>query len=188
MTKRETSGVVVAAWLALGSALSCGGGPPPESAADVESEAGESEAPDSAASDASGEAEGDTSADKPADESKAPASGAASSDDVREVLQLVVEDEALNPYLHLELPKRFPLKVSGSAYPKGIEVTKATEPVLFVAEAKKDEAVLVFTEIDVGSDTATVRYRYDIEGVRGSATLVKKNGHWELKSSRVTER
>ena len=49
------------------------------------------------------------------------------------------------------------------------------------------DAVLVFTEIDVQGDKATVRYRYDVEGIRATVTLSKNSHGWELKNSRLVE-
>ena len=55
------------------------------------------------------------------------------------------------------------------------------------APKSKKDPVLVVTEIDVQGDKATVRYRYDIEGIRGTVTLAKSPHGWELKNSRVVE-
>jgi hypothetical protein len=109
--------------------------------------------------------------------------------DVQEVLQLVIDDEALTPYLHLEQPDRFPLRVATRNLPKGIELVKASKPVVLVDDPEADKKpTLVFTEVDVKKDTASVRYRYDVEGVRGACTLERRDGHWNLKKSRVAER
>jgi hypothetical protein len=117
------------------------------------------------------------------------ASAEATPEDVRVVLQLVIDDEALTPYLHLEEPSRFPVRISGAALPPGVQLEKAGKPVEVVGgEDSKEKPVLVFTTVEVKGDSATVRYRYDIEGVRGSATLARRDGRWELVNSRVTER
>jgi hypothetical protein len=142
---------------------------------------GSEEAPSS--SEASESAEG--SAEKPASggESK---DAPASADDLRTVLQLVIDDESLDPFLHLDQPGRFPLAVSGPNLPDGL--TKSTKPVKIVeGTGSKKEAVLAFTKIEVQGKHATVQYRYDIEGVRGSATLDKKEHGWELTRSKVVE-
>jgi hypothetical protein len=109
--------------------------------------------------------------------------------DVQEVLQLVIDDEALDPYLHLEQPDRFPLRVATRNLPKGIELVKASKPVVLVDDPEADKKpTLVFTEVDVKKDTASVRYRYDVEGVRGACSLERRDGRWNLKKSRVAER
>jgi len=124
--------------------------------------------------------------------SKAPASNSAGapdrSADLQTVLQLVIDDEALTPYLHLEQPDRFPLRIAGRDLPAGIALTKATQPVIVIADPSKEKKpVLVFTEISVNGDEASVRYRYDVEKVRGSSSLRRKAHGWELSRSRVTE-
>ena len=111
-----------------------------------------------------------------------------SKDDTTAVLELVVNDPELDPYLKLGEPGRFPLKISGSSLPSGLKLVKSTEPEQIVTGPNdKKDAVLVFTEIEVSGKKASVRYRYDIEGIRGSANLEKGEYGWELKNSRVVE-
>jgi hypothetical protein len=155
----------------------CGGGaPPPESAEAASGDA--AAAPSEAATD-----EG-----KPAAESEKPASAPASDDDVSAILQLVVDDPELDSHLHLGEPGRFPLKIAGDKLPSGLKLVKATEPVKVSEPPKsKKDAVLVFTDIDIQGDKATVRYRYDIEGIRATVTLAKTPHGWELKNSRLVE-
>jgi hypothetical protein len=120
----------------------------------------------------------------------APAAGgpAASDEDVRAILQLVIDDPELDQHLHLGEAGRFPLQLAGEGLPGGLKLVKATEPVKLVTGPKsKKDAVLVVTELDVQGDKATVRYRYDVEGVRGTASLSKTAHGWELKNSRLVE-
>lgn len=156
----------------------CGGGAPrPENAESVSGDAAAA-APSEAATDES----------KPAGESDKPASAPASDDDVSAILQLVVDDPELDSHLHLGEPGRFPLKVAGEKLPSGLKLVKATEPVKVSEPPKsKKDAVLVFTEIEIQGDKATVRYRYDIEGIRATVTLAKTPHGWELKNSRLVE-
>ena len=113
---------------------------------------------------------------------------AQSADDATAILELVVNDPELDPYLKLGEPGRFPLKISGSALPSGLKLVKNNEPVQVVAAPKdKKDAVLVVTEVDISGKKASVRYRYDIEGIRGSANLTKGQYGWELTNSRIVE-
>jgi hypothetical protein len=163
-----------ATWLGLAVfAAACGGAaPPPESPAP----------PSAAPSDSAAEPE------KPS-EAAPQAAPAASEADVSAVLQLVVEDPELDKYLHLGEPGRFPLQLSGEKLPPGLKLVKATEPVKVVDGPKsKKDAVLVITELDVAGDKANVRYRYDVEGIRGTVTLARSAHGWELKNSRIVER
>jgi hypothetical protein len=100
----------------------------------------------------------------------------------------VIDDPELDSHLHLGEPGRFPLKIAGEKLPSGLKLVKATEPVKVSEppQSKKD-AVLVFTEIDIQGDKATVRYRYDVEGIRATVTLAKSSHGWELKNSRLVE-
>jgi hypothetical protein len=177
-------------------ALACGGPAAPATSPGAPSEEADGKAPVSAAGDeASAKPDAPDAADKPASSASAPASD----DDVTAILHLVVDDPELDVYLHTGDPGRFPLKLSGDKLPSGLKLVKATKPVEIVDGPKtKKDAVLAITEIDVQGDKATVRYRYDIEGIRGTVTLAraphtKRVGatsdaaHWELKNSRVVE-
>jgi hypothetical protein len=109
-------------------------------------------------------------------------------DDVHAVLQLTVDDTELDQYLKLGEPGRFPLKISGSAVPQNIELVKATKPVVVTGPpSSKKDAVLVITDIDIKGSEASVSYRYDIEGIRGTAYLKKTPHGWELTRSRIVE-
>ena len=167
--------------------VACGSSKPADSAddaADSQADVAETEgAADMATADESSE---------PAAEAEPQSAPVAASDaDLKTILQLVLDDDALQPYLHLEEPDRMPLKVHGEMLPSGLELTMARKPVQYVdatvAEDKK-KAVLVFTAIEVQGDKANIAYRYDVEKVRGSATVVKSDGAWTLHKSRISER
>ncbi len=133
-------------------------------------------------------ASADSPAEKPA-EAAAPASVEASEADVTAILQLVVDDPELDKYLRVGEKGRFPLQLAGEKLPSSLKVVKSTEPVKVVEGPKsKSDAVLVITELDVQGDKASVRYRYDVEAIRGTVTFARSAHGWELKSSRVVER
>jgi hypothetical protein len=135
-----------------------------------------------------GAAESSETSESTAAEATAPASsgGDLSAADLSAALQLVLDDEAVQPYLKLEEPGRFPLKVGGEL-PSGLNLVKGTKPVIFIAPGATDKAALVFTSIEIGSDKVSVRFHFDVEGIRGAATIEKHEGRWEIKNSRVTE-
>jgi hypothetical protein len=169
-------------WLVFSafSLLACGPGAPAKSPDDASQEA--------PAKDQAPAADTDTPAAEKGPEKAKESSGPASNQDVQTVLQLVIDDEALEPYLHLDKPDRFPFRVGGSDLPQGLELTKATKPVVFVADpASEKKPVLVFTEVKIDGDEASVRYRYDVEKVRGSSSLKRRDGRWVLIRSRLTE-
>lgn len=169
--------------LILSLASACGG--PAEPAASPEPAAEGAEAAPAADEGGSDAAKAGGGGD--AEKSLASA-GPASDDDINAILQLVVDDPELDTHLHLGEAGRFPLQISGEGLPGSLKIVKATEPVKVVAGPKsKKDAVLVITEMSVQGDKATVRYRYDVEGVRGTVTLAKTPHGWELKNSRLVE-
>ena len=172
--------------------VGCGAKEPAKSAANAETQASTAEAkqdPAPAPATPAGTLKqpGSTPGSTPASASTAAAP--ASANDLRDVLQAVIDDEALTPYLHLEQPNRFLLRVSGRDLPKDLALVKATKPVVLVDDPSKEpkKPVFVFTEIEIKGEEATVRYKYDIEKVRGSATLYKLYGRWTVKQSHVAE-
>lgn len=164
----------------LAALSACGGSTPPAESA----EPAAAEAAPSAAESGAEEA-------KPAEssgEAKASSAASASEDDVSAILQLVVDDPELDSHLHLGEPGRFPLRIAGDKLPSGLKIVKATEPVKLSEPPKsKKDAVLVVTELEIQGDKATVRYRYDVEGIRATVTLAKTPHGWELKNSRLVE-
>lgn len=113
---------------------------------------------------------------------------AAQSDDTQAVLQLTIDDAELDPYLKLGEPGRFPLKLAGSSVPSGVQLTKSSKPVeLLQGPVKKEDPVLLITSLEIQGSNATVSYRYDVEGIRGTATLKKGASGWELLRSRIVE-
>ncbi len=118
-----------------------------------------------------------------------PSDEPASREDLEQALQVVIQDDALLNELKLGEPGRFPLKISGNSVASGMQLQAHTEAVEVVGDVAnpKEEPVLVFTDIDLNAKQGRFKYRYDIEGVRGTSYVFKNEaGVWELKSSRVS--
>src|SRR5262245_42416422 len=112
--------------------LGCGSKEPAKSASNVETESPKTETK------AETKAEAPPAArPKQAAPAAAP-SGPASAEDLREVLQAVIDDDALTPYLHLEQRGRFPLHLAGRGVPKDLQLTKMTKPVVIDDEGSRD--------------------------------------------------
>ena len=169
-------GWLVCAWL-----VGCGGGATPEPATASEPPA-ETEAAKSESDDAPSKA-------APAKEAAADEASPQAAEGLDVILQRVIEDEELDKVLHLDKPGRFPFKVAGKDLPSGLSLTKGTKPVSVVSEPSgKKEPVLVFTSIEISGKDAVVAYRWDVEGIKGTARLTKGPQGWELTSSRLVER
>jgi hypothetical protein len=171
--------------------IACGGSatPEPKSPEPAEASAAESAPKDDASKSESAPDEGaKASSDSPKSEDTSSQGKGTSEDELKTVLQLVIEDAELDKYLKLTEPGRFPLKMMGKDVPSGIALMKSGQPVkVFTGEPTKKDAVLVITNIEVASPDATVGYRYDAEGIIGTAHLKKASYGWELKSSRIVE-
>ncbi|HEX7671830.1 MAG TPA: hypothetical protein VF395_19685 [Polyangiaceae bacterium] len=183
MTRAGSARVVVVG-VACFAAVGCGGSSPPK-AASPDDETTSMEAPAAPA-----ESEGKSKA--PEESPKAPESSSAesptSADELGSILQRVIEDDELDKYLKLTLPGRFPLKISGADLPSGLSLTKGNQPVQVVSTpSSKKDAILVITTVEITGKDATIAYRYDVEGIRGTARLKKGERGWELKNSRIVE-
>lgn len=131
-------------------------------------------------------AEGESTATDTQSASTAPAS----EEDLKQALQVVIQDESLLSELKLGEPGRFPLKIAGQSLSSGLELKAHSEAVEVVSAPAdpKSVAVLIFTNIDITNSQGTFKYRYDVEGMRGTSYVEKNDqGVWELKSSRVSE-
>ena len=164
-------------WIGL-LVLACGGGMPPDKAQSTA---------DPGSPEPTSEAESDP-AERGATATSGASQSAATPEDMQKVLQLVIDDEALQPFLRLGEPGRFPFKISGVELTGGLSLSKGPEPVEIIDTPQSGDAVLVFTEIEITANQAWVSYRYDIEGVRGSASLERTEYGWALTNSRVVER
>ena len=168
--------------------IACGGAATPKAEAPEPAKESAPKQEEQASSDDTKPSGGSKSDDSSSDSSSGSSSTGTSTDELKTVMQLVIEDAELDKYLHLEEPGRFPLKIAGKELPSGIALTKAGQPVKVVdGEPAKKDAVLVITKIEIAAPDATVGYRFDIEGVVGTAHLKKASYGWELKSSRIVE-
>lgn len=199
-----TAVAAVGTW-ALVMLSACGGGTPapeaPESGGVTDSDPSQHQATgdDGAKDPASGADEADlppgasdapAKGDAPAAKDDAPASDAPLTDaDYRDIMQQVLSDPALDQFFHLNKPGRLPLKVSGPGLPKKLAVVKGSYDIQIVDGPKnKKDAVLVFTKIERDGNSVKLRYEYDVEGVRGSATVYDKGGTWRLGANRLYEK
>ncbi len=105
------------------------------------------------------------------------------------MLQQLLDDPDLEQYLHLNKAGRLPLKISGPDLPEKLKLHKGGYDVKIVEEPKSaKEAVLVLTKIERDGSQVRLRYRFDVEGIRGSALVFEKGGTWRLRSNRVIEK
>lgn len=107
------------------------------------------------------------------------------SDATRQICQLTIDLPDLQQYYH----NRKPLYVVKNASLDDVSLTKFGEPVKFIGAseaAEKKTPAIEFTSIKIDDKTATVEFRYAIEGIRGKAEF-KFTDKWEVVSSDISE-
>jgi hypothetical protein len=168
-------------------ACACGASP----AADPETPEGPSESAEAPPGDeSSSEQSGETSAPgSEASPSSEATSGELGEDDVEAVLEQLLEDPGLDRYLHLDQRGRLPLKISGPGVPAKLKIIKGSHEVKVVdGPSSAKDPVLVFTKIERDGESVRLRYQYDVEGIKGSAVVFRKEGVWRLGANRVIEK
>jgi len=112
------------------------------------------------------------------------------SSDLQQIIQLIIDSDKLAPYYHeKEIADRKPLKIVENKWLKNakLSLTKFNSEVEFISDEKKGLAYLVFDEIKINAENASVRFRYPIEGIRGDAVLEKHDDKWILKKISIVE-
>lgn len=113
-----------------------------------------------------------------------------SKDATGQICQLTIDLPNLQQYYHSDKPGRKPLYVVKNANIKDdISLTKFGEAVKFISAeeaADKKVAALEFTSIKIADKTATVEFRYAVEGIRGTVEF-KFTDKWEVASSNISE-
>lgn len=133
--------------------------------------------------------EPDMDPDEDAEQADEGSSEPASPEDFRAALQVVIQDDALQTAMNLTEPGRFPIKIAGRDIPSDVKLEAGTEAVEVVQEPEdpKTQPVLVFQKIEISPTRGSFKYRYDVEGIRGTSTVKNQNGVWELKASRISK-
>lgn len=111
--------------------------------------------------------------------------------DNAQIFQLVIDIPEMNGFYHVDqLPDRTPLKIlrSDLALPE-FNLVKFGVPVEYVSSTEVAEGIPIFefTSIEITEDSAEVEFRYLVEGVKGTVTLVKSDSHWEVSDKSIVE-
>ncbi|HSK73697.1 MAG TPA: hypothetical protein VK892_18510 [Pyrinomonadaceae bacterium] len=110
--------------------------------------------------------------------------------DVQQISQLTLDLPKLQQYYHSDKPGRKPLNiVKNEVLKDDVSLTKFGEPVKFISAdeaAEKKIPAIEFTSIKINDKTATVEFRYAVEGIRGKAEF-KFTDKWEVVSSSIVE-
>jgi hypothetical protein len=121
-------------------------------------------------------------------------STAQTDEDKRAVLQQCLDLVQLQEYFHSsEHPaERLPVIVKSNGKIPVVKLTKFGQDVRFMTEseltADGKTAFVEFTRFEIAADSATIMYRYNIEGVMMTVLLKKVKGTWTITDSKLVER
>jgi hypothetical protein len=113
--------------------------------------------------------------------------------DKQEIVQQCIDLELLQLYYHeTEVEGRIPLVIlDNGIIPADLKLTKFGQSVLFMRKEdifnKNIKAFLSFDEFIITTNSAKIRFRYDIEGVRVNVEMEKKDSKWIIKTSDLFE-
>ncbi|HBZ54645.1 MAG TPA: hypothetical protein DEO88_04490 [Syntrophobacteraceae bacterium] len=113
--------------------------------------------------------------------------------DLGPILQLVIDLDKLQPYYHADtIVERKPLRIlRNEVIPSDVPLKKFGQPVSFISSDQaggRKVPYLEFTQINMAGETATVTFRYLVEGLAGNVQLHRTPEGWKVESSQITER
>lgn len=112
--------------------------------------------------------------------------------DLTKIIQLVIDLPALERYYHVDtVADRKPLFIlKNEVLAETISLSKFGETVNFAScdEIKEvNKPYLEFATLEVKEDTATVVFRYRVEGIEGRLLLSKQSGEWMVQKQELVE-
>ena len=109
-------------------------------------------------------------------------------DSKQTLCQMTIDLPALEGYFHPTAPNRKPLLVLKNNQVENLSLEKFGEPVKFVsADQAKGLPVFEFTSVEVKDTTASVSFKYAVEGIKGKVNFKKDGDSWKVESKEVTE-
>ncbi len=112
--------------------------------------------------------------------------------DKKEVMQLCLDLPGLQPYFHADQAGRLPVIIKNNGKVPQASLIKFEQAVLFMTpediDAKGIQTALEFMRFEVTAESATVMYRYNIEGLMVTVLMKKVKGIWSVTDSKLVER
>lgn len=113
-------------------------------------------------------------------------------EDKRQILQQCIDLPALQSHYHPEKPGRSPLIIESSDKVSPMRLTLFGLPVQFMTEdelsSSGKEAYIDFSRFEITGESATVVFRYRVEGIMMTVLLKKSGGQWTVTESKLVER
>jgi hypothetical protein len=107
--------------------------------------------------------------------------------DICDLVQLAVDFEQLQKFLHPDVEGREELCITGLMISKEIEIFNNGKYVRVVESLEECDNVIRFDTINIDSDSANMVFFYPIEGVRGKIGFELVNNNWAIVSSEIAE-
>jgi hypothetical protein len=110
------------------------------------------------------------------------------SDTKQTLCQMTLDLPALDGFFHPTAPNRKPLLVLKNEQVEKLNLVKFGEPVKFIsADEVKELPVFEFTAVEIKENTASISFKYKVEGVKGKVTFKKDGDTWQVESKEITE-
>ena len=117
-----------------------------------------------------------------------------SHNDLSSVLNLAINSPKLELYYHADqLPERKPLKVLheiSNDEVENIKLIKFGLPVELLKNnnTKVNNIYLIFSNVNIDKNKASLNFSYPVEGVMGKFELIKLNEKWSIKKTYLYEK
>lgn len=110
------------------------------------------------------------------------------SDTKQTLCQMTIDLPALDGFFHPTAPNRKPLLVLKNEQVGGLSLVKFGEPVKFISTGEaKELPVFEFTAIEIKENTASISFRYKVEGIKGKVNFKKDRDNWQVESKEIIE-
>ena len=110
------------------------------------------------------------------------------------ILKIVINLPELQEYYHIDiLPERKPLIIVADEFIQyDLKIKKFGEPIIFMDKAEiKRKSIKAYLEImnfEMVNNIAKITLNYSIEGLIIDVILIKENGFWKVKESKLIEK
>ena len=102
--------------------------------------------------------------------------------------ELVLRDEAVREYFHLEVPGNQPILVSDQFQHPDLERLALGYPIKLVpSDSAEASRAFQFTKVKHSEDHATIEFSYPPEGLRGRFKFLRNADGWSVSARKLWE-
>ena len=105
-----------------------------------------------------------------------------------EVCELILTDNSLVEYFHVDLPERTPVQISAVYLHPDLSSRSLGYPFEIVPEISNEAGrAFQLTRINVEPDNIVVEFIYPVEGLAGRIAMNQKDGQWVIRERTLWE-